>query len=251
MLTGDFIRTPYAFYDPSSQRMKLAVINHYNGVCVDAFGHRGRLYRASFTILGGDEPSFVFSKSGGVLGFGYGMPADAISCNDWNSHPYSFRTAFNARNAVVNGLRNELHPGRDGFKELVSFLKAPRTPFSKQTIEISAYWYFTETWEEFEALAPDKPTEKEVRESLEDKNVLPWSLEELRAWWPLERGQMTTPVFVWEGIDAAGQPEGDAIICLDGWGGGPLCLEFEPATENLPQPFIDARTFRPPPPETS
>ncbi|MCS1410983.1 MAG: hypothetical protein M2R45_04178 [Verrucomicrobia subdivision 3 bacterium] len=200
----------YAFYDPPSRRMKAAVIPFSSDK--NAFYHRGRVYRSDDRYL---ETGTIYSKDEKVIGFGF---EDEIE--------HCFCPAINARNAVVDGHRNDvyLYPGN-------TFATLYRRKYRCASI----YWYLTETWEEFEERVSYLPEDK-----CGFKTSLAWPID----YFPLGGAGF----YIWEGVSDEGLRNDDCIMEIDNY--SDKDPGFELATENIPQ-YINARTFRPPPPETS
>ncbi|MCS1411521.1 MAG: hypothetical protein M2R45_04721 [Verrucomicrobia subdivision 3 bacterium] len=196
----------YAFYDPPSRRMKVASVPYSSDK--SDFYHRGRVYRRKPFC---DEVELVRSKDNKIIGFGFHY----LELEPW------FCPAFNARNAVLEGHRNDvyLHPG-----ETYSSLQQQSRKYP--TI-YDIYWYLTETWEEFEE-----------RVSLTGKPLAD----------PLDQYVWADyPLYISEGVSDKGGHSDDCIIDVDNYSNSGF--GFELATENIPQ-RIDAQTFRPPSPET-
>lgn len=210
------------FHDPLSLRMKLTRILYHGGRASYNFRHWDRDYISSDYYY---EPDYIWSRDGKLIGIGHPFPDLA---------PY-LRPACNARNAVVGGRPNALHPNRDVFAELMAIdrkREQERSLFWKRrqgetiTLEIDCdklrkdpyqpsgseiYWYLTESWEEFQerlwdgGLHPDYPTDGAM-------------------------DPIGSP-FVWEGYSANGEPEGDCIFEISEG----MSLGFELETKNVPQ----------------
>ncbi|MCS1410991.1 MAG: hypothetical protein M2R45_04186 [Verrucomicrobia subdivision 3 bacterium] len=212
------------FYDPPSRRIKAAAIlspgkggyfysffyhqwpAHWQGKLY----HPWRLYQQEKRCEIMDEIEPIHSKEGEIIGLG------ALGLGfRYKPQPIWFRSACNARNAVVGGERNDLNPDRDAYAELCA-----------TGDDYGTYWYLTETWEEYK---------ERVQGSVDD--------------YPNGGNCLPDAPYVWMGFLEDGRPDGDCIIQFENWEGKPL-VGFDPATENIPQ-CIDARAFRPPPPETS
>ena len=186
------------FYDPLSQRMKMAKylpIRDNDKYEKRRCHYLNRIYE-NLPDIGFFEYGPIVSKDNLLLGIGF-------MCPEVENKLWAKNLLDNCRNAVVDRLKD---------RTVAKF-----------------YWYFTETLEDLRERLPTlEEMEKRLPEGYPadlEYPMLPWS-------------QFLSGIYVWKGVSEDGEPIEDAMLFFDDRIDRWPWLGFKLETENIPEPIL-------------